>query len=132
MAEKAASLLNDAGKPVKGSRTLVVGVAYKRDTDDTRESPALDIIQLLAEKGAIVRYHDPLVSLLHNEGREMQSVALEASLLAQADLVVIVTDHSDVDYGLIAAAGCPVLDMRNVLRRGMAVAPAQAAAAAAD
>ena len=117
MAEKTAALLNEYGKPVKGSRVLVIGVAYKRDTDDTRESPALDIIQLLVEKGAEVVYHDPLVSSLHNEGRAQESAPLDADLLANADAVVIVTDHSDIDYDLIRESGRPVLDTRNVLKR---------------
>lgn len=118
VAEKAASLLNEHGKPVKGSRVVVVGVAYKRDTDDTRESPALDIIQLLAKKGASVSYHDPLVPSLRHEGQPMESVPLSPELLTATDLVVVVTDHSGVDYGLIRSSGRPVLDTRNVLGRG--------------
>ncbi|HSG80701.1 MAG TPA: nucleotide sugar dehydrogenase [Gemmatimonadota bacterium] len=116
--EKIASLLNDRGKPVKGSKVVVIGVAYKRDTNDTRESPALDIIQLLAGKGADVVYHDPLVASLRHEGQEMESVALDKKLLTGADVVVIVTDHSTVDYDLIRDSGTPVLDTRNVLGRG--------------
>jgi len=118
VAEKTAGLLNEHGKPVKGSNVLVVGVAYKRDTDDTRESPALDIIQLLIEKGADVVYHDPLVSSLQDEGRAMESVALDGGLLASVDAVVIVTDHSSIDYDLIRESGRPVLDTRNILNRG--------------
>ena len=118
VAEKTAGLLNEHGKPVKGSNVLVVGVAYKRDTDDTRESPALDIIQLLIEKGADVVYHDPLVSSLQDEGRAMESVALDGGLLASVDAVVIVTDHSSIDYDLIRGSGRPVLDTRNILNRG--------------
>jgi UDP-N-acetyl-D-glucosamine dehydrogenase len=117
VAEKAASMLNDQGKPVKGSKIVVVGVAYKRDTDDTRESPALDIIRLLAKQGADVCYHDPLVPSLRQEGQAMDSVPLSADLLDRADLIVIVTDHSAVDYGLIRNSGRPVLDTRNVLGR---------------
>ena len=98
-------------------KVLIIGVAYKRDTDDTRESPALDIIQLLVEKGAEVVYHDPLVSSLHHEGRAQESAPLDADLLANADAVVIVTDHSDIDYDLIRESGRPVLDTRNVLKR---------------
>ncbi len=125
---KAADLLNEHGKPVRGSQVVVVGVAYKRDTDDTRESPALDILQLLAEKGARVSYHDPLVPALKHDGPEMKSVPLTAELLAGTDLVVIVTDHSEIDYDLIRESECPVLDTRNVLRREVAsrTAPAPA------
>jgi UDP-N-acetyl-D-glucosamine dehydrogenase len=117
MAEKTAALLNEQGKPVKGSRVLVIGVAYKRDTDDTRESPALDIIQLLIEKGAEVVYHDPLVNSLRHEGWALDSVPLDAKLLEETDALVIAADHSDVDYELIKKSGCPVLDTRNILKR---------------
>ncbi len=110
-------MLNRHDKPVKGSHVVVVGVAYKRDTDDTRESPALDIIQLLVGKGARVSYHDPLVPSLRHEGPEMDSVGLTAELLADADLVVIVADHSEIDYELIRDSGVPILDTRNVLSR---------------
>ncbi len=105
----------------------MIGVAYKRDTDDTRESPALDIIQLLIGKGARVSYHDPLVRSLRHEGPEMDSVELTAERLANADLVIIVADHSEVDYELIRDSGVPILDTRNVLRR-LSAAPAVAAA----
>ena len=115
--EQGAGLLNDHGKPVRGSRVVIIGVAYKPDTDDTRESPALDIIQLLAAKGAEVLYNDPLVPTLHLEGQDLSSTPLTAELIASADLVIVVTDHSDVDYSLIRAATCPVLDTRNVLAR---------------
>ncbi|UCC72432.1 MAG: nucleotide sugar dehydrogenase [Gemmatimonadota bacterium] len=116
---KTADLLNEQGKPVKGSTVLVVGVAYKRDTDDTRESPALDVIQLLAEKGAEVRYHDPLVPALRHEGKDLESLPLDDRLVAESDVVVIVTDHSGIDYDLIRRSGRPVLDTRNVLGRAV-------------
>jgi UDP-N-acetyl-D-glucosamine dehydrogenase len=119
--EKAAALLNEHGKPVKGSNIVVIGVAYKRDTDDTRESPALDIIQLLAEKGAQVEYHDPLVPSLRHEGQDMDSVPLNEQLLDAADVIVIVTDHAVVDYELIRRSGRPVVDTRNVLGRSAGV-----------
>jgi UDP-N-acetyl-D-glucosamine dehydrogenase len=119
VAEKGAGMLNDRGKPVRGSRVVIIGVAYKRDTDDTRESPALDIIQLLAAKGAEVLYHDPLVPTLRQEGQDLSSVALTDELIGSADLVIVVTDHSDVDYELIRAATCPVLDTRNILARSV-------------
>lgn len=128
VAERAAGLLNEHGKPVKGSKVFVVGVAYKRDTDDTRESPALDIIRLLAAKGAEVSYHDPLVPSLRQEGQPMESAPLSAELLAAADLIVIVTDHSGVDYDLIRKSGRPVLDTRNVLGRSGAKPAADMAA----
>jgi UDP-N-acetyl-D-glucosamine dehydrogenase len=117
--EKAADLLNRDGKPVKGSAVLVVGAAYKRDTDDTRESPALDVIQLLAEKGAQVKYHDPLVPSLRHEGQDMESAPLDERVVADSDVIVIVTDHTGVDYELIRRSGRPVLDTRNVLGRAV-------------
>ncbi len=125
--EKAADMLNQHDKPVKGSQVVVIGVAYKRDTDDTRESPALDIIQLLIGKGARVSYHDPLVPSLRHEGPEMESVELTAERLADTDLVVIVADHSEIDYELIRDSGVPILDTRNVLRR-LSATPAVAVA----
>ncbi len=115
--QKASEVLNDAAKPVRGSRILVVGVAYKRDISDTRESPALDIISLLASRGAEMSYHDPLVPSLQLEGRALESVPLSDELLAGTDLVVIVTDHSCVDYELLREVGVPVVDTRNVLGR---------------
>jgi UDP-N-acetyl-D-glucosamine dehydrogenase len=115
--EKTADLLNRDGKPVKGSAVLVIGAAYKRDTDDTRESPALDVIQLLAAKGAQVKYHDPLVPSLRHEGQDLESVPLDERLVAESDVIVIVTDHTGVDYDLIHRSGRPVLDTRNVLGR---------------
>ncbi len=127
--EKAANVLNESGKPVKRSRVLVVGVAYKRDADDTRESPALDIIRLLAAKGAEVVYHDPLVPSLREEGQPLESVPLDEELLADMDVIVIVTDHSGIDYELIRSSGRPVVDTRDVLRREVLATAATAAAA---
>ncbi len=115
--EKIADLLNDEAKPIKGSRVVVIGAAYKGNTSDTRESPALDIIRLLLGKGADVVYHDPFVPSLRHEGQDMLSVPLDEKLLDGADAVVIVTDHADVDYDLIRRANRPVLDTRNVLGR---------------
>jgi len=117
IAEKAGDLLNDEGKPVKGSRILVVGVAYKRDTDDTRESPALDIIHLLSGRGAEIVYHDPFVASLAHEGQPLESVPLDSARASWADLIVIVTDHSSIDYDLIRRSNRPILDTRNVLGR---------------
>ncbi len=96
--EKAVDALNGAGKPMKGSRVLVLGVAYKKDIDDLRESPALDIIELLRVKGADVRYHDPYVPIISHNGHDLTSEpALDAALDA-ADCVVIVTDHTVYDW----------------------------------
>lgn len=114
---KVAEGLNDAAKAVRGSTVMVIGVAYKRDIEDIRESPALDIIRLLEVHGATVRYHDPFVPHLAEEGHDMYSVPLTADELQAADCVMIVTDHSDLDYGLIRKHARAVVDTRNALAR---------------
>ncbi len=109
--------LNEAGKPLKGSRILVVGVAYKKDIEDLRESPALDIIRLLAAQRADVQYHDPYVKELKEDDQTLRSVPLSADTVRSADCVVIVTDHSGLDYRLIRREARAVVDTRNVLRK---------------
>ncbi|HEX6938364.1 MAG TPA: UDP binding domain-containing protein, partial [Longimicrobiales bacterium] len=98
---------------VKGSRVLVLGVAYKRDIADVRESPALDVMRLLEEKGAEVVYHDPHVPSVREEGRERRGVALTAEALAGADVVVITTDHTGIDYRWVVEQSRLVVDTRN-------------------
>ncbi len=117
--------LNDAGKAVKGSRVLVLGVAYKKDISDLRESPALDIIRLLQEKGATVAYHDPHVPTLRHEGLELTGEADLPAALAAADCVVIATDHSSYDWAAIRDAAALVVDTRHALARAGAPAPAR-------
>lgn len=112
---KVAERLNEDSKPVKGSAVLVVGVAYKKDIDDLRESPALDIIRLLAAQGAKVSYHDPYVHVLSEDGRQLESVPLSAAAVRGADCVVIATEHSSVDYGMICREARAVVDTRNAL-----------------
>jgi UDP-N-acetyl-D-glucosamine dehydrogenase len=108
-------VLNGAGKPVKGSRVLVLGVAYKKDIDDVRESPALDIIELLQAKGADVRYHDPHVATLsHNNHTHVSEPDLDAALAA-ADCVMVVTDHSSYDWPSVRQRARLVVDTRHVL-----------------
>ena len=106
--------LNDRGKPLKGSRVLVLGVAYKKDVDDLRESPALVIIELLRKRGAIVSYNDPYFARV-GRGRHydlnMQNTPLDD--LGQYDAVLIVTDHSSYDYPRIVAESNLVVDTRN-------------------
>ena len=110
--------LNAHSKAVKGSRILVVGVAYKRDINDVRESPALGIIDQLMHKGAAVSYHDPFVPDLKVDGRgSLSGVALTDELLSGCDCAVIVTDHSDVDYSRVLRLAPLVVDTRNVTRR---------------
>lgn len=104
-------------KELKGSKILIVGVAYKRNTDDVRESPALEIIQLLEDEGAQVSFSDPYVSQIRENGRSLQSAPLEPATIADADCVLVVTDHSAVDYQLIANNASVVVDTRNALGR---------------
>jgi UDP-N-acetyl-D-glucosamine dehydrogenase len=113
--EKVADALNEAGKPVKGSRVLVLGVAYKKDIDDVRESPALDVIELLRHKGADVRYHDPYVSCIRHNGFEMEGEPDLDAALAAADCAVVVTDHSSYDWGAIRQQVRLIVDTRHAV-----------------
>ena len=116
--ERIAEALNEDAKPVKGSEVLVVGLAYKPNVDDTRETPAAEIIQLLAERGAMVRYHDPHVPTfpkMRNYKFSMESTELTDEVLQSADCVVIVTDHDSIDYAHIAKQSQLVIDTRNAL-----------------
>ncbi len=114
-AQKVQDGLNQAGKPVKGSRILVLGVAYKRNVSDLRESPSLDIIHLLRAKGGDVQYHDPHVPAFCHDGLEMSSVQDLDQALAQADCVVIATDHDAYDWERIAAQTRLIVDTRHVI-----------------
>jgi len=114
---KLAEVMNDAGRAVKGSKVLVVGVAYKRDIDDLRESPALDIMRLLEAHGARVSYHDPYVSGFSEDGHDYASTPLTKETLDGADAVMIVTDHTNIDYALIRGHAKLVVDTRNALTR---------------
>ena len=115
VADKIQNALNDHSKPVRGSRVHVAGVAYKRNIDDMRESPALDVILLLKKRGATVTYSDPFVPKLQLDGISLQSESLLESA-AEADCVVIITDHSSFDYkGLLGSAKL-VVDTRNAMK----------------
>jgi UDP-N-acetyl-D-glucosamine dehydrogenase len=120
--QKVSDALNDVSKPIRGSRVLVLGVAYKKDIDDLRESPALEVIRLLQEKGAEVEYHDPFCPEIVDDGHTplrdlpMASVPLTDTALARADVVVVVTDHSSVDYAHVSARARLVVDTRGVMR----------------
>ena len=114
--EKAVDALNGAGKPLKNSRVLVLGVAYKKDIDDLRESPALDIIELLRAKGADVRYHDPYVPVISHNGHDLTCEPALDPALGAADCVVIVTDHSAYDWAHVYAKARLVVDTRHVAR----------------
>lgn len=116
-AQKIQDALNDAGKPVNGSVILILGVAYKKNVSDVRESPAVDIIHVLQEKHAVVQYHDPHISHVRYDGLDMESVPDLHRALADADLVVIVTDHSAYDWNTIAANARLLIDTRRVIRQ---------------
>jgi UDP-N-acetyl-D-glucosamine dehydrogenase len=114
--EKVVHALNDERKALNGSRALVVGVAYKHDVDDVRESPALDIMRLLASHGADVGYHDPHIPVLVEDGHEWRSVPLSGAELERADVVVIVTDHRAIDYQMLVDRAGLIVDTRNATR----------------
>ncbi len=111
--EKVARALNDVKKAVNGSRVLVLGVAYKNDIDDMRESPALDVIRLLEAQGAHVEYHDPHVARFREDGHEVVGVSLTDEVLVAADVVVIVTNHQAVDYQRVVNLAALVVDTRH-------------------
>ncbi len=113
--QKVQDALNDAGKAVKGSRVLVLGVAYKKNVSDLRESPALDIIHLLRQKGAEVEYHDPYVESFSYEELRMSSTAHLTAAIAQADCVVIATDHAAYDWGEVKRLAHMLVDTRHVM-----------------
>ncbi len=108
--------LNRAGKAVKGARVLVVGVAYKPNIDDVRESPALDIIRLLEGDGADVVYHDPYVPRLEEDGSEWVGEDLTDELISSVDVAVIVTNHSTVDHRRVFDLAPIVVDSRNATK----------------
>ena len=121
--QRVADALNDEAKAVRGSRVLILGVAYKRDVGDMRESTAFEIMHLLQARGAHLLYHDALCPVIDEnsslplEGLPLHSVDLSDDLLAAVDAVVIVTDHSGVDYGHLAEKARLVIDTRGVMRR---------------
>ncbi len=116
---KLSEALNGQGKAVQGASVLVLGVAYKRNIEDIRESPALDIIRLLEGQGARVSYFDPHVPRFLEDGQEFRSVELTPEVVAAADCVIVVTDHSAVDYRMIKRHARLVVDTRNALPKGI-------------
>ena len=111
--------MNDRGKTLKGSKVLVLGAAYKPDIDDVRESPALDVIGLLKQKGADVEYHDPYIPHIHHEydGWQMDSVKDMMKAVREADAVVIITNHKVYDYDAVVKEAKFVFDSRNATRK---------------
>lgn len=120
--EKIGIRLNDFSKSLKGSTILIIGIAYKKDIDDLRESPALDIIKLLQNNGAIVKYHDPYCPIIADDGHTqikdlpMNSIPLTLESVKDSDIVAIITNHSDIDYKLIADNAISLIDTRGVMR----------------
>ncbi len=112
---KVNNALNDFSKSVKNSKVLILGVSYKRDIDDLRESPALDVLQLLQRRGAKVMYHDPYIPEVEFDERSLMSIDLDEGL-RQADCTVIITNHSNLDYEKVVAASKVVIDTRNATK----------------
>ena len=113
---KIANSLNDCEKALKGSRVLILGVTYKADVADTRESPALDLIHLLREKGAAVEYHDPYFPSIDVEDVHMESISLTDEAIQSADCVVITTGHSWYDWPRVVDNAALIVDTRNVTK----------------
>ncbi|MDD5269609.1 MAG: nucleotide sugar dehydrogenase [Candidatus Omnitrophica bacterium] len=117
VAERISRSLNSRfGKAVKGAKVLIIGLSYKKDVTDTRESPAFEVIEKLEERGAFISYYDPFVREAVLCGHKVKSVPLSAAEIRKNDCVVIVTDHSNIDYDLIVENAKFVLDTRNALR----------------
>ena len=112
---KVSDALNTRRKAINGSQVLILGVAYKPNVGDVRESPALDVIHLLQERGAAIRYHDPYVPDLTAEGFDLQSAELSASLLRQADCVIVITNHASYDWDWIGEHAQLIVDTRNAM-----------------
>ncbi len=115
--QRVVDALNEQERAVKGSRILALGIAYKRDTGDCRESPALDVLEFLRERGAEISYHDPFVPEAIVGQEQLSSVSLAQKSIAQADCVVILTDHSHVDYAWVVRHARAVVDARNATRK---------------
>lgn len=114
--EKIAEALNEKKKPLKGSKILIIGVTYKKDINDLRESPAFTVMKSLIEKEAKVFYHDPLVANLKIEGTKLDSIDLTDKNISSRDCVIIITDHTSIDYKLIVDNAQLILDTRNALK----------------
>jgi UDP-N-acetyl-D-glucosamine dehydrogenase len=117
--DKLVTALNNLGKPLKNSNVLILGVAYKKNIDDQRESPSLKIIQLLQQKGVHIEYHDPYASTCSNHRHypeiNLKSISLTKETLQKFDAVIIATNHDQVDYNLVAEHAALIIDTRNVL-----------------
>ncbi|MFC2071539.1 nucleotide sugar dehydrogenase [Chloroflexota bacterium] len=111
--DRVADLLNEQSKPLHGSRLLLLGISYKRDVADMRESPAIPILTILEQKQALVTYHDPYIPYLESDGRVLESSHLDSQLLSGQDCIIITTDHSCFDYEFISKHSSLIFDTRN-------------------
>ncbi len=111
--ERAMELLNERGKPLNGAKVLLIGMAYKKDIDDLRESPALKIARLLLQHRAVVSYHDPYIPKIDIPGLQFESAPLTPANLADQDLVIITTAHTNVDYKMVVDHAPLIFDTRN-------------------
>ncbi len=114
--EKVTDALNRHAKAVRGSRIHILGVAYKAGVNDVRESPALNVMKMLADKGAVLTYTDPYVPAIREEGFELDSLPLQNGHLGDVDCVVVLTDHREFDYPSVARTAKLVVDTRNALK----------------
>ena len=115
--EKTYRVLNQLGVAASKAKLLILGVSYKRDLGDFRESPAIEVIKLLREDGAEIVYHDPFVPSFAEHGITMESTPLTDELLAETDLVVVTSDHTGIDYTRVVDKATHVLDTRNATKR---------------
>jgi UDP-N-acetyl-D-glucosamine dehydrogenase len=113
---RVAEALNEREKSLRGSKILALGITYKRDASDIRESPALEVLQGLQEKGSLVHYCDPFVRSIKINGRTIRSLNLSPEVLQSMDCAVVLTDHSSFNYSMISAHSRLVVDCRNVLK----------------
>ena len=114
--ELAYDILNKYKKSINGSKILILGVAYKKDINDLRESPAIDVMRILEEKGAKINYHDPYVPSMIWGDKIIKGKPLSAKLLQDTDIAIVITDHSNIDYQKILSRNIPILDTRNALK----------------
>ena len=120
--QKTADALNEQGKAIKGSRILILGLAYKKNVDDTRESPAVEVIHLLSRKGALVGYSDPHVPTFPRKRDyqfEMKSIELDRHTMRNFDCAILITDHDAFDYELLQYTETPIIDTRNKLHASL-------------
>lgn len=117
---RVADALNDRSKSLRGSQVFVLGVAYKPNVGDVRESPALPIMQMLLDKGALLTYHDPYVANLQQQGFELNSAELTADILKSADCVLILTDHKEYDWTHIEQTAKLIVDTRHAIKSNSA------------